>query len=426
MQAALLITAILISATTDVSVVRIQTTPRGFQLVRNGQPYFIRGAGGHSRMAELVTAGGNSVRTWHAENMGKCLDDAQDAGLTVTLGLWLGHERHGFRYDDPESVAAQRVQVAEAVKKYKDHPALLMWGIGNEMEGDGRNPAVWKEVNVLGAMVKKEDPNHPVMTVIAGGGEKLGQFKKFCPDVDVLGINAYGDLSSLAADLRKNKLSRPFVLTEFGPTGWWQVAKTSWEEEIEPSSSEKEQSYLAAYKTIVRGFPHECLGSYAFLWGQKQEHTHTWFGMFLSTGERTPTVDAMTYSWSGKWPKNRCPKVTGLNVRTQSSSGKKQTASELVFRPGTEMNCKVQCRDPDGDKLTFKWELRGASTDKRSGGDPEKVPSMIPEAIVSQDGANAVIRCPDNPGAFRIFVYALDGHGNAGTANAPILVRNLE
>jgi hypothetical protein len=426
MQAALLITAILISATTDVSVVRIETTPKGFQLVRNGQPYLIKGAGGHSRVAELVTAGGNSVRTWHAENMGKCLDDAQDAGLTVTLGLWLGHERHGFRYDDPESVAAQRAQVAEAVKKYKDHPALLMWGIGNEMEGDGRNPAVWKEVNVLAAMVKKEDPNHPVMTVIAGGGEKLGQFKKFCPDVDVLGINAYGDLSSLAADLRKNNLSRPFVLTEFGPTGWWQVAKTSWEEEIEPTSSEKEQSYLAAYKAIVRGFPHECLGSYAFLWGQKQEHTHTWFGMFLSTGERTPTVDAMTYAWSGKWPKNRCPKVTGLNVRTQSSSGKKQTASELVFRPGTEMNCKVQCRDPDGDKLTFKWELRGASTDKRSGGDPEKVPSMIPEAIVSQDGANAVIRCPDNPGAFRIFVYALDGHGNAGTANVPILVRNLE
>lgn len=404
-------------------IVELKATPQGIRLIRNGAPYHINGAGGHSRMDELVKAGGNSVRTWHAENMRQCLDDAQEAGLTVTMGIWLGHERHGFRYDDPKAVDAQRKRVTDAVAKYKDHPALLLWGIGNEMEGDGKNPAIWKEVNSLAALVKRLDPNHPAMTVIAGGGDKLRHFGEYCPEVDILGINSYGDLSGLATDIRRRGFSRPFVLTEFGPTGWWQVQKTPWGEELEPTSSEKEQTYLSAYRTIVQGFPKQCLGSYAFLWGHKQEHTHTWFGMFLPTGERTPVIDAMTFSWTGKWPQNRCPSVTELRVRPKSSREKTPAATEHVFAPGTEIECTVKSTDPDGDALEFKWELRSASTDKRTGGDRERAPPAHPTAIVSANGPSANIRCPVTTGAYRVFVYALDHHGNAGTANAPILVQ---
>ena len=421
-QVSCLIILVTLSTSSDSSVVRIEKSAGGVQLTRDGQPYFIKGAGGHSRMDELVKSGGNSVRTWHAEDMAQCLDDAQKAGLTVTMGVWLGHERHGFNYGGAKSIDEQRARVTDAVKRYRDHPALLMWGIGNEMEGDGRNPAIWQEINHLAALVKKLDPKHPTMTVIAGGGDKLAHFEKYCPEIDVLGINSYGDLTGLAADLRARKFSRPFALTEFGPTGWWQVAKTSWGEELEPTSAEKEKTYLAAHKTIVGGFPGQCIGSYAFLWGQKQEHTHTWFGMFLPTGERTPAIDAMTFAWTGKWPKNRCPKVTGLRVTTVVSKGTPPTPPELIFPPGAELRCTVNARDPDGDDLIYKWELRSASTDKRSGGDREEAPPTHPEALVSQSRSRAVIRCPDEPGAFRVFVYVIDNHQNAGTANVPILV----
>lgn len=422
-ELALPIVAILIVGAGDPNGVKIEHTSKGVRLLRNGDPYFIKGAGGHAHMNRLVEAGGNSVRTWHAENMEKCLDDAHKAGLSVTMGIWLGHERHGFDYGNEKSLEEQRERVAVAINKYKSHPALLMWGIGNEMEGDGKNPAIWREINTLAELVEKLDPNHPTMTVIAGGGEKLAQFDKHCPAVDILGINSYGDLSGLAADIRSNGFSRPFALTEFGPTGWWQVAKTSWGEEFEPTSSEKEQTYLKAYQTIVEGFPRQCIGSYAFLWGHKQEHTHTWFGMFLPTGERTPAVDAMTFAWTGKWPSNRCPKVSGLQIRPLSSKGKRQGAAELIFPPRTELQCSVKCRDPDNDALNFIWELRSASTDKRSGGDAEKAPSAHPDAIVTQSKSAAVIRCPETPGAYRVFVSVLDPSGNAGTANLPILVR---
>ncbi|MCC5024095.1 MAG: hypothetical protein J6386_15485 [Candidatus Synoicihabitans palmerolidicus] len=37
------------------------------------------------------------------------------------------------------------------VRRYRDHPAVLMWGLGNEMEGDGTDPRVWRELETLAA-----------------------------------------------------------------------------------------------------------------------------------------------------------------------------------------------------------------------------------------------------------------------------------
>jgi hypothetical protein len=44
--------------------VKIEKTKDGFQLIRNGQPYFIKGAGGTNYIEKLKEYGGNSIRTW--------------------------------------------------------------------------------------------------------------------------------------------------------------------------------------------------------------------------------------------------------------------------------------------------------------------------------------------------------------------------
>ncbi len=77
--------------------VRLVKDDSGYRLSRYGKPYFIKGAGGDGSLKILADAGGNSIRTWDADKAGIVLDEAQRLGLTVTVGIWLGHERHGFR-----------------------------------------------------------------------------------------------------------------------------------------------------------------------------------------------------------------------------------------------------------------------------------------------------------------------------------------
>ena len=78
--------------------------------------------------------------------------------------------------------------------------ALLLWAVGNEMEGyeEGSNPKIWKAVNDIAAMIKELDPNHPTMTVTADiGGGRIKSINELCPDIDIHGVNSYGGAPSL-------------------------------------------------------------------------------------------------------------------------------------------------------------------------------------------------------------------------------------
>ena len=70
------------------------------------------------------------------------------------------------------------------------------------------------------------------------------------------------------------------MVTEWGPLGFWEVGKTDWGAPIEQNSTEKARHYLGGYQNfILPALPRQALGSYVFLWGQKQERTPTWFSM---------------------------------------------------------------------------------------------------------------------------------------------------
>ena len=125
-------------------VVRVVRENGAATLTVNSEKFFIKGAGGDGSKTLLKELGGNSFRTWGVDDStGKLLDEAQRLGLKVTLGIWLGHKEHGFDYSNADQVAEQIEAVRNAVQKYRNHPALLMWALGNEMEGDGNSAAIW-------------------------------------------------------------------------------------------------------------------------------------------------------------------------------------------------------------------------------------------------------------------------------------------
>ena len=407
-----------VSAPAGPSVVTIEHTADGWQLLRNGEPYFIKGAGGNESLDKLVAAGGNSIRTWDAENIGWLLDEAQKQGLSVAVGIWLEHERHGMNYDDPAQRKAQLDRVRTLVNQWKDHPAVLLWGVGNEVENDGDMGKALRAIEDAAALIKQLDPNHPTMSVTAEiGADKAKRVVESCPSIDILGINSYAGIASLPQRLNAQGVTdKPYIVTEFGPRGHWESPHAQWGAPIEPSSSEKFDMYRKNYAEGIAAPKGRCLGSYVFLWGHKQEVTYSWYGMFLPSGETTPTIDAMIYSWTGKLPEQRAPLVDPIRF----SAG-----NQPKVKPGQTLSAFPKAEDPNGDELRYEWEVISESRDRRTGGDREAAPPAYEtdfEVSTKPNGQRVSFKAPTEPGPYRLFLVVHDGTGRAGTANMPFFV----
>ena len=154
------------SSADDQQGVRVIKKEGQYYLIRNGAPYFIKGAGGFTNFEMLKDFGGNSVRVWDTKDAGRILDKAHELGLTVCLGIWMTREKEGFNYDDKKAVEEQFRHIKREVLKYKDHPALLMWNVGNEMNAGSTNMRMWDAVNQVAEMSHEVDPDHPTTTTV--------------------------------------------------------------------------------------------------------------------------------------------------------------------------------------------------------------------------------------------------------------------
>lgn len=383
-----------------------------WKLLREGANYLIKGAGGEGSLELLAEAGGNSNRIWGAnDDTAARLDEAHRNGISVAFGVWLEHERHGFDYADVAKVDQQFEQVLAIVKQYKDHPAVLVWGLGNEMEGAGDNPLIWQHIEKLATAVKEIDPQHPTMTVIAEmGGQKIQNLHHHCPSIDIVGINSYGGATTVPERYRQSGGTKPYIVTEFGPPGAWETGKNQIDAVLEKTSTEKEAVYRDAYRKF--GEDKElCLGSYAFLWGHKQEATATWFGLLLADGKKTGGVDVMAELWSGSPVANRCPQIQSLSL-----------AGEPEVKPGTSIKLELKTSDPENDQLNVRWELLAEANSYNTGGDFQESPPSFAANIQSSDQQSATIKMPDALGLYRAYAYVDDGAGGAAVANVPVRV----
>ena len=197
----------------------IKKSKKGWILLRSGEPYYVRGVGGQIQLQYLATNDGNSIRTWRTGPKTKeLMDKADKLGLTVCLGLWMDHERHGFDYNNTDAVQRQFNTFKKYVEEFKDHPALLMWGVGNEVETNYTNPKVWDAMNAICKMIKKIDGKHPTLTALAWpSNHVIKEILQRVPNVDIIGLNSYAGLKD----------------------------------------------------SLREGQKHDCLGGYAFLWGRK-------------------------------------------------------------------------------------------------------------------------------------------------------------
>ena len=418
------------------TAVEIARAGDGFELRVGGAPFEVRGVGmgrtDEAAIAALAEAGGTAFRTWESEDVAAQLDAAERHGLRVLVGLDAGKELAGFDYRDRAAVAAQHERLTAFVDAHADHPAVLGWIVANEpnlvVGADGAtvaaDPAVYDALGRIVEHVHRSVPRRPATIAFAFTATLEADVRaalERVPALDFVSFQAYGALPAVPETVERLGLDRPFMVTEYGPLGHWEMPSTPWGREIEEPSGPKADGLVArAGPTLFEAPDPRLIGAFAFLWGAKQERTPTWYGLLLDTGERTASADALGRLWTGAWPANRAPAARAIAIDGKSAF------DAVRLAPGARASARVELVDPEGDPLEIEWTLRTEVALRSVGGHPEETPPAVAlerlDERVAPGEARLDFRAPRRPGEYRLYAVARDGRGGAATANLPFLV----
>jgi exo-beta-1,3-glucanase (GH17 family) len=212
----------------------------GRQLIVDGSPYLIKGicyhpvpkGSGERDFSILPTdlkimqkAGINTIRIYSPIDDKNVLDQMHEAGMKLIVGY--GYNQGGY-YDIVSG------SFIDYVKKFKDHPVILMWELGNEynyhpewFEGDLKN--WYRDMNDAAAKIKEVDVLHPVTTAHGDLPDDLAL--SMSPNIDVWGMNVYrwdkpGDLF----DSWKKVSDKPMYLAEAGADSYMAATMNGYEQ----------------------------------------------------------------------------------------------------------------------------------------------------------------------------------------------------
>jgi hypothetical protein len=273
----------------------------------NGEPTVVRGMGynpvyhelpAEERQAllardflEMREAGVNTVLGWTTEEFDELLlDQAQQQGLGIILPFDLAP---GLDYSDPDLRDAVRRDVLAWVARYRDHPAVRMWGIGNEvlhklvypswmhLVGDplleARADAFAQWYVDLIDEIHRVDPDHPIIyrdaeeaylprmrTALNATGVTRPWF--------VYGINIYTPrLAEVLAAWSSQGLDVALLVSEFAPGGAGPV--------------DRPPGYREMWG-MIRGYPDQVLGGAPYVWTTEgPEEVDRVFGLVDGDGQ---------------------------------------------------------------------------------------------------------------------------------------------
>ena len=386
------------------------------ELFRNGLPYHIKGASGTEHLDKVALYAGNSIRTWSLHNAKELLDEAEKHGLTVTLGIEIGRPYWGedFNYWNIIKVNEKIEELRPYIEAYKDHPALLMWGIGNEVSLKGGNRyLIYYVINQVAKMIKEVDPDHPTMTAI--NIKTIGRVKYLMSDIDILGYNGFKLIEEFYEE-NKNYVDegwgKAYIFTEWGPPGHWEVQDTEWGAPLEMINAEKVY-FMKRYWHLMNQDSLAFLGSYAFYWGNKYEITSTWFSHFSEEGLESGSIDFLKSSWQDEPYENSTPSISKILINDKTPE------LNLYLKADSLYSAKTLVDYQQKDSLKFKWEIR---PEESKFYEVDEYQYNMKHLFVNDDADDIEFKTPTNEGAYRLFVFVSDESGKFTSHSYPFYV----
>jgi len=406
----------------ETRTVYIKKNDEGFQLYRNGKPFFIQGAAGISHFKELAEAGGNTIRVYDTINLDNILNEAQEHNLAVIVDIPIPRYQKEFNpYLNTDSNNVLKKNVELLVKKHKSHPALLMWNLGNEVNYPKvlfKNSFI-KTFNELIEIIHRGDPEHPVSTTFNGKSVTFSIYLHSW-DLDIVGYNIFGDLKNL--EFKTSIIFSlikpiPYYISEWGSDGPWESELNAWRAPIEPTSTKKIEQIEARYKIIAENSNGAFLGSLFFYWGNKHERTYTWFSLF-HRDFKSEIIKVLKELWNNT---NSSQYSIGLDYMLLDERG---SADNIVFSSNEIKSAELKFHGLQNDSNLIKWEIYPEAwtwSDKKNYIVLD--PSISLEKLFLKSDKNKVeFITPSREGPYRIFAYVYDKNGYFATTNTPFYV----
>jgi hypothetical protein len=402
--------------------VHVTGSQGNWQLVVDGQPWTVKGltwgppaADAARYMPELKSMGVNTVRTWGTDASTRPLLDAAAAnGLRVISGFWLqpgGGPGSGGCVNyvtDAQYKADMLNTIRQWVTTYKDHAGVLMWNVGNESilglqncysgtELENQRIAYARYLNEAARAVHAIDTNHPVTNTDAWTGAWV-YLKAYTPDLDLYAVNSYGNVCKVRQDWVNGGYTKPYILTEAGPAGEWEVPNDVNGVPAEPTDVQKRDGYTQAWNCII-GHTGVSFGGTMFHYGTEYDFGAVWFNL-TPAGKRRLSFYAVQRAFGGATPANTPPVISAMNL-------------PQTIAAGAPLNIDVAASDPNGDAITWSAAWNSKYVDNSG---------ALAATPVQVNGNRLTVTAPDRLGVWKVYVMAEDGRGNIGVETRSVRV----
>ncbi len=218
-------------------------------------------------------------------------------------------------------------------------------------------------------------------------------YQSYAPHLDLFAVNSYGDIVRLKQFWVSGNFTRPYILTEGGPNGEWEVPNDVNGVPDEPTDLAKQDQYTASWNALL-SHPGVALGGTEFHYGMENDFGGVWLNTYIG-GWRRLGYYALKRAWTGTSSPNTPPEISGMTIGSQTS-----------VPAGGKLDVSVAVTDPNGDPIRYNLTYSPKYVTNSTGFDNVRFTQTSPGHF------SAV--APATMGVWKVYVYAYDGHGNVG------------